>query len=125
MVATLLAIAAGEEVGCGGFGVVEQGGITAEGLAGAGKGDDYVAVTVVGRANSRGIAVLQVDRECFFRFEDFQEIVHKAGIKRDRDLRAIVSNWELDARLTDFGSLAGEHERAIAEREVDATAFFA
>ena len=38
---------------------------------------------------------------------------------------AVVGDRELDARLADFGSLAGEDEAAFAEREIDAAAFFA
>ena len=94
-------------------------------LAVAGERHDDVPVTVVGRADSGSIAVLQVDGECLFGFENFEEVVHEAGVERDRDRRAVVSNREFDARLADFGSLAGEHERTITECEIDATAFFA
>ncbi len=38
---------------------------------------------------------------------------------------AVVGDRQLDARLADFGGLAGEDERAVAEREIDAAAFFA
>ena len=38
---------------------------------------------------------------------------------------AVVGDREFDARLADFGGLAGEDEAAFAEREIDAAAFFA
>ena len=38
---------------------------------------------------------------------------------------AVVGDRELDARLADFGGLAGEDEPAVAEGEIDAAAFFA
>ena len=63
--------------------------------------------------------------KALFGFENFQEIVDEAGVERDRDRLAVVGDREFDARLADFGGLAGEDERAFAEREIDAAAFFA
>ena len=64
-------------------------------------------------------------RECLFGFEHFQEVDDEARVERDRDRRAVVGDGQLDARLADFGGLAGEDERAVAEREIDAAAFLA
>ena len=48
--------------------------------------------------------------KALFGFEDFQEVVDEARVERDRDRLAVVGDRELDARLADFGGLAGEDE---------------
>ena len=55
----------------------------------------------------------------------FKKVADEARVERDRDRLAVVGDRQLDARLADLGRLAGEHERAVAEREIDAAAFFA
>ena len=94
-------------------------------LAVAGEGHDHIAVAVVGGADGGCVAVLQVDREVLFGFEHFEEVVDESRVERDRNRLAAVRDRELDSRLADFGGLAGQHERAVAEREIDAAAFFA
>ena len=85
VVPPLLAIAAGVEVGggvvgglhgcemlgavCSGHRCAPARALSRERLTVAGQGHDDVAVAVVGGADGGCVAVLQVDRECFFGFQ--------------------------------------------------------
>ena len=92
----------------------------------AGQRHDHVAVAVVGacrrpRSSPSCRSIVNV----FSGSSTLRKSITNRGSSVIGDLRAVVGDRQLDARLADLGRLAGEHQRAVAEREIDAAAFFA
>src|SRR5665213_3782687 len=91
----------------------------------AGQRHDHIAVAIVGRTDRRALAVFEFDRDHFFRIENLQKVADESRIERDRKLSTVVSNWQLDSRLSQFGGPAAEDQRPGFEVEIDAAALFA
>src|SRR4051812_36294579 len=63
---------------------------------------DDVAITIAGRQQHRSIAVAELEGERFLGVEHFAKVGDETVVERDRRLRPIEGNRQLDARLANF-----------------------